>query len=142
MLNGQPFALTRTLLQGGALTFRQGKGSPPELSLTINFPAKRGEDLAGKKAFVAADQAPPVPKVVMRWKKPDGKTGSKTFNSGYVLKLELASLQDGKIPGRVFIALPDANNSFLAGSFTAEVRAPVAPKKKPKQKQQVVTNPS
>lgn len=129
-LRGQGFQMTRATLQGGNLTLRQGKGSPPELAVAVVFPARRGEALSGKDVSVAVEQGPPRPRVVMRWKDESGKGASKTFTNGYALKVEFGMASGGRMPGKIYLALPDEEKSVVAGSFEAEIRAPVAPKKK------------
>lgn len=128
-VHGAGFSLTRATLQGGLLSLRQGKGWPPELAVAIQFPAKRGEDLAEKHVVVLPEQAPPVPRVTMRWKNEQGKSVTKGFASNYLLRLEFGRAKEGKMSGEIYLALPDENQSYVAGTFMAEIRAPVAPKK-------------
>lgn len=129
MLRGKPFASSRSTLQGGNLTLRQGKGSPPELAITVAFPAKHGEDLAGKSVFVSATQPPPVPRVALRWKNEEGKGETKSFKQGYLLKLSFGQVQGTRMPGKIYLSLPDNDLSFVAGNFDAEIRPPDAGRK-------------
>jgi hypothetical protein len=130
MLHGQPFTPAREILQGGNLSIRQGAGWPPELAVAILFPAKHGEELSGKSVKITPDQTPPRPKVVLRWKDEQGKAASRTFADGYALILDFGQASNGRMPGKLFIALPDDEKSVLAGSFNAEIRAPEPRKKK------------
>lgn len=129
-LRGKPFAGSRAILQGGTLSVRQGKGWPPELAVAILFPAKRGDDLARKEVRVRADQGPPVPKVVLRWKDDQGKGASRTFTEGYALLINFGEPIEGRMPGTMYLALPDDEQSVVAGTFEAEIRAPEPRKKK------------
>ncbi len=130
MIHGQSFTLTRVTLQGGNLSVRQGAGWPPELAVAILFPAKHGEELSGKSVRIAASQIPPRPKVVLRWKDEQGQPESRTFVDGYALIVDFGQAANGRMPGKLYIALPDDEKSVLAGTFNAEIRAPEQRKKK------------
>jgi hypothetical protein len=38
------------------------------------------------------------------------------------MKLEFGTAKDGKIPGKIFLRLPDEAGSFLVGTFEAEIK--------------------
>jgi DNA-directed RNA polymerase subunit RPC12/RpoP len=133
MLHGEAFELTRSTLQGGTLSLRKGASWPPELAVAIVFPAKRGEDLAGKKVVVTVEQ-PGAPKVTLRWKTGETNSQAETFKSGYLLKLNFGQPENQKMPGEIFVALPDELKSAISGTFLAEIRRPEPPRqKRPKQ---------
>jgi DNA-directed RNA polymerase subunit RPC12/RpoP len=123
-LRGQSFTMSRATLQGGNLSIRQGRGSPAELAVSIVFPAQHGEELGGKKVRVTHDQAPPRPRVGMRWKNDEGKAASRSYTNGYSLLLEFGKPANGRMPGKLYLAFPDGDKSVVAGSFDAEIRAP------------------
>ena len=61
-----------------------------------------------------------VPQVVKRWKtNPRYAPQSKAFSSGYAMKLELGEITNGVLPGKIFVALPDTEQSVVAGVFNA-----------------------
>src|SRR5882672_10955031 len=72
-IRGSGFFCERATLQGGTLTLRQGKTWPPDLGISVNLFAQQGEDLTGKTIEVGPDRAPPLPKVVLRWKSDQDK---------------------------------------------------------------------
>ena len=121
-IHGSGFRCERATLQGGNLTLRQGKTWPPDLGVTIVMFAQQGEDLAGKTIVVAPDRPPPVPRVVLRYKDDQGKAVNQTFNSGYALRVAFGQPANGRMPGEVYIGLPDGAKSFAAGTFDAEIR--------------------
>ena len=121
-IHGSGFHCERATLQGGNLTLRQGKTWPPDLGLTIVMFAQQGEDLAGKTIVVAAERPPPVPRVVLRYKDEQGKAVNQTFNGGYALRVVFGQPANGRMPGEVYIGLPDGAESFAAGTFDAEIR--------------------
>src|SRR4051812_37047842 len=135
-VHGSGFFSEKAVLQGGTLHLRQGRTTPPDLGISIQFFAQLGEDLSQKIIEVTPDRAPPLPKVTLRWKDQQDKAVTKNYNEGYALRVEFGEAANGRMPGKIFISLPDEGKSFAAGTFTAEIRKPPAPKakqpKKPK----------
>ena len=121
-IHGSGFRDERATLQGGNLTLRQGRNWPPDLGVTVVLFAQQGEDLAGKTVVVGAERPPPLPKVVLRWKDAQGKAINRTFNSGYALRVVFGKPANGRMPGEIYIGLPDEARSFAAGTFDAEIR--------------------
>ena len=126
-IHGHGFRCERATLQGGNLTLRQGKSGPPDLGFTIYLFAKAGEELSGKSVEVTAERAPPLPRVELRWKD-DQQPAKQNFNGGYALKVVFGDAAGGRMPGKLYICLPDEAKSFVAGTFDAEIRKPPAPK--------------
>jgi hypothetical protein len=60
-----------------------------------------------------------VPRVLKRWKpSATAAVQQKFFTTGYAMKLELGQApSDGNIPGKIFLALPDTEQSVVAGLF-------------------------
>jgi len=49
------------------------------------------------------------------------------------MKLQLGQPDaDGKIPGKIYLCVPDAEQSYVAGTFELEVKNTPPKKKKPK----------
>ena len=128
-LRGSGFSCERAILTGGTLLLRQGSGNPPDSAVSIKLFANLAEELSGKSVDVSADREPPLPVVSLRWKNADGKGASQNFKSGYVLKLTFGAPANGRLPGRIYVSLPDDAKSFAAGTFDAEMRKPPPPKK-------------
>lgn len=126
-VHGEDFLAQRVTLQGGTLNFRQGPSWPPELGLTLNLFAKHGEDLAGQTIQIEAGRTN-SPKVTLRWKKDTAEPATKTFRKGYALRLEFGQVSSGRMPGKIYLCLPDDARSYVAGTFTAEIRKPSPPK--------------
>lgn len=131
-LRGKGFLCERAILTGGNLMLRQGTGPVADLAVNMQLFAKTGEELSGKTIEIAPEREPPEPKVILRWRDEAGKGKSKSFPTGYLLRLVFGQPNGGKMPGKVFLALPDQDHSVLAGTFLAEIRKP-APPKPPKQ---------
>ncbi len=128
-IQGSGFRPDRAILQGGLLLLREGKGWPPDLAVSIQFPAKHGEELSGKSVEVIPGQAVRPPRVILRWKNQAGEARHEVFNGSYLLRLGFGKAANQRIPGKLYLALPDANQSFITGSFEAEIKPP--PKKRP-----------
>ena len=134
-IHGSGFFCERATLQGGNLSLRQGgKGGSPDLGLTINFFAHEGEELSGKTIEIPPDRAPPLPPIEVRWKEGDQKSIRRKINEGYALRIVFGEAAFKRIPGKIYVGLPDGEKSFVAGTFEAEIHKPPAPKpRQPKQ---------
>jgi hypothetical protein len=136
-IHSNGFYCERSTLQGGTLTLRQGKSWPPDVGVTIQLVAKQGEELSGKTVEIPADRPPPVPHVILRWKDEQREPITHNVNNGgYALKVIFGDAANGRMPGKLYLSLPDDEKSFVAGTFDAEIRRANPPKKKaPKQPQ-------
>ncbi len=122
-IHGEDFLVQRTTLQGGTLNFRQ---RPPELGLTVNLFANRGEDLSGQTIQIEAGRTN-SPRVVLRWKNGEDQPETKNFRAGYALRLEFGQVSGTHLPGRIYLCTPDEAKSYVAGTFSAEIRKPPPP---------------
>jgi hypothetical protein len=64
--------------------------------------------------------SPNVPEV---WRETMGKDPH-VYPSGYALTLELGQRKDGKVPGKIYLCLNDAEKTVLAGTFEAVYSRP------------------
>jgi hypothetical protein len=129
-VRGEGFLCQRSTLQGGTLSLRQGKTWPPDLGVTINLFAKQGEELSGKTVEITPERVPPLPRVILRWKDDQDKPVTRNFQQGYAMRIVFGEAANGRMPGQIYLALPDENRSFVAGSFDAEIRKPAPAKPK------------
>ena len=130
-IHGRGFLCERTTLEGGTLSLRQGKTWPPDLGITVLLMWRPGEELGGRTVEVAPHQTPPLPRVILRWKDDAGEPMRPSINSGYALKLAFGQPANGRMPGKIYLCLPDEDKSFVAGTFNAEIRKPRPPKPGP-----------
>lgn len=126
MINGQPFACERAILRGTNLVFRQGSGSPPELAMTLSL---LGPVSNGVQVKVLSTDPPPVPQVVVRWKNENGHPVTKIHKSGCLITLVLDTPVSNAVSGKAYVAVPDDAQSFIAGTFSAEVSHPQPPRR-------------
>ena len=129
-LHGFGFNLERSTIQEGRLDLRQGAKWPPDVGVSIHLFAKRIEDIAGRTVIIESTRTN-APKTILRWKDEQGKAANKEFKSGYAARLEFGQVNGKWLPGKIFIATPDDEHSYAAGTFNAEIRKPSPPKKKP-----------
>lgn len=129
-IHGSGFACERTTIQGGTLSLRQGTTWPPDLGITVLLNWRPGEKLSGRTIEITPAHPRP-PRVVLRWKDEQQQPITENINSGYALKLTFGEAANGRMPGRIYLCLPDADKSFVAGTFDAEIRKPSPPKRPP-----------
>jgi hypothetical protein len=121
-VHGDGFLCERATLQGGNLTLRQGKTGASESSVTVSLFAQQGEELSDKVVQIDAERTPPLPRITLRWRRDEKQSTTEHFNSGYSLKLSFGSAANGRMPGRIYLCLPDDSKSVVAGTFDAEIR--------------------
>ena len=128
-IHGQDFISERATFQGGNLALREGTRGAPEFGVTINFSGAQPETLSGQTINVGTN-ADKAAKLTVRWKENE-QVQKETYDGGYALRLEFGTLDKNRLPGKIYLCLPDAEKSYLLGSFTADARKPKpkAPKK-------------
>lgn len=113
---------------GSALVLRllQGPLVSPDREVLIYLHLKPGEKLGGQSLSIASDmKGSGVPQVSKRWKMtPRSAPALKAFNTGYAMKLELGAVTNGLVAGKIFLALPDTEQTVVAGGFNANIIVP------------------
>jgi DNA-directed RNA polymerase subunit RPC12/RpoP len=134
-LHGRAFTCEHATVDGPALTLREGRTGPPALGVTIIIPRRFGREFAGRIFEIAPGQPPPLPRVVLRWKDEHQEPAKQDFTNGYALKLAFDQPAEGRLPGKIYLCLPDDNKSVVAGRFEAILRKPrEGPRKGPRPK--------
>jgi len=128
-VHGQSSTLDRAIFQTGVLTLRPSVRGSPEVSVAISFGGAAAEALAGQIINVTTN-ADKAARVTLRWKD-GGENGKENFDSDYALRLELGTLANNHIPGKIYFCAPDESRSYVMGTFNLEVRKakPKAPAK-------------
>ncbi|MGA3142876.1 MAG: hypothetical protein ABSF10_07510 [Verrucomicrobiota bacterium] len=127
-IHGQDFIVERASFQNGTLTLREGTRGPVDFGITINFSGAQAEALAAQTINVTTN-TDEAARVTLRWNN-DVNSGRNSFDSGYALRLEFGLLENNHLPGKIYLCTPDAEKSYLLGTFTVEVRKPKPPKQK------------
>ena len=125
-IHGRDFIAERAFYQNGVLTVRQGLKGPTEFALQVNFAGAAPEALAGKTINVASD-AEKAATVTLRWKQ-DAGVQRQNFTAGYAMRLEFGPLAKGRLSGKIYLCAPDAEKSYVMGTFTAAILKPAKPK--------------
>jgi len=107
------------------LSFRQGKNLFPDAEITVFLFLKEDESPEGKIFEMAIDV--PIsahqPHVHIERSFPNKKLPTVlAYSSKYAMKLQLGAKKDGKVPGTIYVCLPDDDKSFVAGTFSVEVK--------------------
>jgi hypothetical protein len=108
------------------LAFQEGVGTTADHELFITLPILATDNLAGRTWTVTKDtKGRAAPQIVKRWTmNPKYAPVQKAFSRGYVMKLELDEPTRDWQPGRIFLALPDTNQTVLAGEFSIAIARP------------------
>jgi hypothetical protein len=103
------------------LRLLQGATASPDLGFMVYLRLNAGESVTGHTWTVTQDlKDRNQPQVLKLWKTdPRYAAKQKAFSSGYAMKLELGQIADGVISGKIFLALPDPEQSIVAGVFKA-----------------------
>jgi hypothetical protein len=123
---GKNFSCDRAVLQGGTLTLRQGPSGSQDPRMTLYLFATQPEELRSQSLTIKTNDTG-APRIVIRWDE-NQMAMTKSFTSGYALRLDFGNPGPGGMPGKIYICLPDATQSFLAGTFNAEIRKASPPK--------------
>jgi DNA-directed RNA polymerase subunit RPC12/RpoP/regulation of enolase protein 1 (concanavalin A-like superfamily) len=121
-IHGQDFITERASFQDNTLVLRAGKHEA-ELAALIDFGGAPVAQLAGKTINVATNAAKAA-KVTLSWKDAAGNVQTPSYAAGYALRLEFGNLADDRLPGKIYLCLPDPQKSYLLGSFEARVAKP------------------
>ena len=121
-VGGLGFKCEKASFQNGKLTLRQGKMGTPYMRVTVQLTNREPEELNGKSIEVAPDRRGPKPRVSFRVQDEDQPALGTDLDGGYALRLTFGQTVNGRIPGRIYLCLPDETKSFVAGVFDAEIK--------------------
>jgi hypothetical protein len=116
------------------LDFRQGTGATPDRGLRVYLRLTGTNTPAGQSWTVSPEmKGTPVSQVVKVWKtNPKFAAQEKTFTTGFALKLELGQMTESNtVSGKIFAALPDKEQSVIAGVFHTTTATSGAPNPTP-----------
>ena len=125
-IHDREFICQRAILQSSALALSQNSGSS-ELAVDVYLPTGGDPGQEGRSFDVRTNHAGARPRITLRWRE-GSLHGSQTFSNGYAMKLELAQSAADKAPGKIYLCLPDDSQSFVAGTFDAEIGKALSPK--------------
>jgi hypothetical protein len=91
-----------------------------DLSVSINFSGSAPEALAGKSLNVTTN-APLAAHINLRWKDGD-QSMRESFTNDYAMLLDFDDVTGSRITGKIYLCTSDEQKSYVAGTFTAEIR--------------------
>ena len=127
-IHGEDFIVERASFQNGTLTLRAGTHGPVDFGITISFKGALIEALVAQTLNVTTN-TDEAARVTLRWNN-DANSGRVSFDTGYAPRLEFGLLDNNHLPGKIYLCTPDAEKSYLLGTFSVEVRKPKPPKQK------------
>jgi hypothetical protein len=119
-VHGVDFQIKRALFRNGNLRFISADGQE---SLMIH---DLGESIENRTMEFQLASGNDAPKIEIAWKE-DEQNKSETYPDGYAMELKIGAAHGRKIPGQIYLCLPDDSKSYIAGTFTITL-----PKPKPK----------
>ena len=123
MAHGVRFQVENASIQNGILTLRQGKDFFANQEFMVFTFLKPSEPLDGKTLLVKPNDGLGVPHIHFRYRIADqGVPEIEIFMKNYTMKVEFGAASDHKIPGKIYLCLPDREKSFVAGAFEADVK--------------------
>jgi hypothetical protein len=109
------------------LTLREGENFIADREMVLSLRLKPGENIQGKSWTISKDMTTGGPGVAKKWLDlRDQPPKQAAFAGGYALKLEFDKASAGIIAGKIYLALPDQEQSVIAGEFSADIRVPSA----------------
>lgn len=122
-IHGKPFVVESSSMESGVLTLRFGKDVNADLEVKVVLATSPWDVPAGKTFKVPGAAGAAVPQIVLAWKEPGQNVSSEQkFTDKYTLVLELGQEKDKKLPGKIYLSLPDEVKSNVAGTFEADIR--------------------
>ena len=123
MIHGDRFTVESAGLENGILTIRDGKDFFPDHALMIFLFLEKGETAEGKTFNITRTGGFSSPHIHMKWRA-KGKDVPETemFMDNYVMRLEFGAMENGKLPGKIYVCLPDKMKSFVGGTFNAAIK--------------------
>jgi len=123
MINGEKFVSKSAEISNGILTIRDGEDFFPDHAVMIFLFLKKDEKPEKKSYNISRTSGFGSPHIHLKWKPENSKVPkTKIFTKDYSMRLNLGTIKNGKLPGKIYLCLPDEMKSVVAGSFTAVVK--------------------
>ena len=103
------------------LNLRQGTNAIADAEIVVVLRLRATDHVETNKWEIAKDTRM-APQILKKWKTGPRMVAQKSYMSGYTMRLEFGQFGDGVLPGKIYLALPDKEQSVLAGEFEAEAQ--------------------
>lgn len=122
-IHGNDFNVEEAGIANGILTLRQGKDFFPDNAVLVFLFLKEGEQADGRTFHITKNQGFGSPHIHMKYKQNDQNTPkTEIFMKDYTMRLEFGKRENGVLPGKIFLSLPDKDQSFVNGTFLAQLK--------------------
>ncbi len=122
-VHGKPFLVESSSIENGLLVLKLGKDVSADLEIQIMLLTPQWEVPAGKSFKMPGTAGAAAPQVVLLWKEAgQSESSEQKFKDKYVLTLEFGQEKDKKLPGKIYLSLPDETKSNVAGTFEADIK--------------------
>jgi len=121
-IHGRDFIVEHAYFQSGTLVLRTGVRGPVDFGIVISFYTVPVEALVAQTFNITTNTEKATP-VTLCWNN-NISSGRVSFNSGYAMRLEFGVVVNNHLPGKIYLCTPDAEKSYLLGTFNADVRRP------------------
>ena len=118
---GTPATINEATIRDGILHLTHREGNNDANSWVIFTFLDEDEKPDGKTFDINVKSGFSSPHVHFRHGTADGGSETEVFMSEYAMRLEFGQTTDGKLPGKIYLCLPDAGRSLLRGTFTATI---------------------
>jgi len=123
MIHGENFVSKSSEFSNGILTIRDGEDFFPDHAVMMFLFLKKDEKPEGKSYNISRTSGFGSPHIHLKWKPENSKVPkTKIFTKDYSMRLNLGIIKNGKLPGKIYLCLPDDMKSVIAGSFKAIVK--------------------
>lgn len=127
-IHGQSFTMEKVALNGGFLEFRQGQEFFADLEMDVVLFEGDLAKLSGRSFRMPIKEVGVTPHIYVKWLENGGRSPqTKSYTEGYALRLEFGQYANGKLPGKIYLCAPDAEKSFIRGSFEVNGRGDASP---------------
>src|SRR5262249_27366472 len=110
-VHGNDFSADKIVVEGGWLKFKKGTGFLADQEVDV-VPFE--QDLGDKTLDIdTTEKVGTHPQSWLHWKDANDQAAQKSFTSGYAMHLEFGAADNGKIPGKIYLCLPDPDKSFI-----------------------------
>lgn len=122
-IHGADFQLKRVVFRNGNLKLISADGQESVLIYHL------GQSLANRSLEfqTASANDNDAPKIEIGWKDEDGQNQTESYQDGYAMELKFDAAKGRRLPGQIYLCLPDDSKSYIAGSFTV-----ILPRPRPK----------
>jgi hypothetical protein len=118
---GRTFDVEQATINNGVLAFVQGGGANA-VEIALDLRTKRWDVPASRTFKVLKQTKGELPQVTVRVTEAGQRLAPQSYGDRYTMFLELGAEKDKKLPGKIHLALPDEQESVIAGTFEAQVK--------------------